>query len=87
MTLNWTAYQRANVVSVHLWGDILACFIGGPMAERWGARYALLVGILVSAILTMVTSTAAMHSYVAMLAVRFLLGFFTVSNFYSYIIY
>ncbi|KAG6443351.1 hypothetical protein O3G_MSEX002749 [Manduca sexta] len=77
VTLNWTAYERANVMSSHLWGDILACLIGGPIAERWGARYVVITGVLISAMLTMVTPVAAKQSYIAMLIVRLLLGFFS----------
>lgn len=76
-TLDWTPYQRANVLSSHLWGDILACLIGGPIAERWGARYVVFFGILVSAVLTMATPAAAKHSYISMLVVRFIHGFFS----------
>lgn len=49
-------------------------------AERWGPRYVVLVTSFVSAILTALSPLAAKLDYIALVVIRFFLGFAGVSQ-------
>ncbi|XP_075980378.1 sialin-like isoform X2 [Anticarsia gemmatalis] len=74
-SFNWSAKQQALILGSYFWCYPLTSLIGGMASERWGPRYVVLVTSLASAILTALSPLAAKLDYMALVVIRFLLGF------------
>ncbi|CAB3234050.1 unnamed protein product [Arctia plantaginis] len=74
-SFNWTAEQQALILGSYFWCYPLTSLAGGMAAERWGPRYVVLVTSFVSAILTALSPLAAKLDYIALVIIRFFLGF------------
>ncbi|CAH0725775.1 unnamed protein product, partial [Brenthis ino] len=74
-TFNWSANQQAMILGSYFWCYPITSLVGGMAAERWGPRYVVLITSLASAILTALSPLAARLDYVALVIVRFFLGF------------
>lgn len=51
----WTSKQQGLILSSFYWGYVLTHIPGGILAERYGGKYVLGLGILCTAILTFIT--------------------------------
>ncbi|XP_050666153.1 sialin-like [Leptidea sinapis] len=72
---NWSADQQANILGAYFWCYPITSLIGGMAAERWGPRYVVLISSLASGVLTALSPVAARMGNVALVIVRFWLGF------------
>lgn len=84
---NWTAEQQALIIGSYFWSYPVSSLIGGITAERFGPRKVVVITSALSGILTIVTPVAARTHYVALVILRFCLGFAGVSIHYPKICY
>eukprot|EP00897_Mesotaenium_endlicherianum_P009932 jgi/Mesen1/8968/ME000056S08380 len=70
----WGEGVAGIVQSSFLWGYLLTPIIGGALADRYGGKIVLAVGIGVWSTATLATPWAAGHSLGALLAVRVVMG-------------
>lgn len=52
---SWTSEQQGLILSSFYWGYVLTHIPGGMIAERYGGKYVLALGILCTALFTFVT--------------------------------
>ncbi|XP_077291691.1 sialin [Arctopsyche grandis] len=72
----WDAFQQNLLHGCFYWGYILTEIPGGRMAEVFGAKRVFGYSMLAASLLTLLTPAAAYISYVAVIVLRVLLGFF-----------
>lgn len=72
---NWNANQQALILGSYFWCYPVTSLVGGMAAEKWGPRYIVLVTSVASAILTALSPVAANWHYLALVIIRFFLGF------------
>eukprot|EP01130_Rhizamoeba_saxonica_P002319 TRINITY_DN12147_c0_g1_i1.p1 TRINITY_DN12147_c0_g1~~TRINITY_DN12147_c0_g1_i1.p1 ORF type:complete len:470 (-),score=34.64 TRINITY_DN12147_c0_g1_i1:66-1475(-) len=70
----WSEGTRGLILSCFFWGYIWNQIPGGYLAERYGAKYVLMTGILISSFLTMIIPFM-IHSVPLLLICRILVGF------------
>lgn len=75
-TFDWTSTQRGQVLGSFFYGYILTQIPGGLLAEKIGGRWVFGIGIVMTAVLTLLTPLAASVSVWLLVAVRSLEGFF-----------
>lgn len=74
-SFDWSKDQQATILGAYFWCYPVTSLLGGMAAERWGPRYVILVTSLTSAVLTVLSPAAARLDYIALVVVRFFLGF------------
>jgi MFS transporter, ACS family, solute carrier family 17 (sodium-dependent inorganic phosphate cotransporter), other len=71
----WTEAQQGLVLSAFFWGYVITHLPGGYLAERFGGKYTLSLGILSTAIFTLITPiTIEWGGLWALFVLRFLEG-------------
>uniref|UniRef100_A0AAR5QB79 Major facilitator superfamily (MFS) profile domain-containing protein n=1 Tax=Dendroctonus ponderosae TaxID=77166 RepID=A0AAR5QB79_DENPD len=73
----WTSKQQGLILSSFYWGYVITHIPGGMIAERFGGKYALGLGMLCTAIFTFITPFvvyATNGSWVSLVVVRILEG-------------
>lgn len=75
-TFDWTSAEQGQVLGSFFYGYILTQIPGGILAQRFGGRWVFGVGIVMTAILTLLTPLAANISVWFLVVVRILEGFF-----------
>ncbi|XP_034244522.1 sialin isoform X2 [Thrips palmi] len=71
----WDAHKQNLILGSFFWGYLMTELPGGRLAEVVGARKVLGVSMLVSSLLTLITPAAANLSYLALVALRAVIGF------------
>ncbi|XP_047535676.1 sialin-like [Vanessa atalanta] len=74
-SFNWSKDQQAMILGSYFWCYPITSLVGGMAAERWGPRYVILATSIMSALLTVISPAAARLNYIALVIVRFFLGF------------
>ncbi|XP_062531601.1 sialin isoform X2 [Bombyx mori] len=74
-SFDWTADQQALILGSYFWCYPLTSLAGGMAAERWGPRLVVFVTSLASAVLTALSPVASSWNYLALVVIRFFLGF------------
>ncbi|KAE8736719.1 hypothetical protein FOCC_FOCC017826, partial [Frankliniella occidentalis] len=77
----WDEHKQNLILGSFFWGYLMTELPGGRLAEVVGARRVLGVSMLLSSLLTLVTPVAANLSYLAIVALRAVIGFLL--NFFS----
>ena len=72
-------FQPGQVLSAFFYGYIITQIPGGLLAQRIGGRWVFGIGIVMTAVLTLLTQVAANFNIWVLVAVRALAGFFEVS--------
>ena len=81
-TFDWDEETQGLILSSFFWGYVITHIPGGILAEKFGGKYALGLGILSTAIFTLLTPLAATYGGAGwLIAVRFLEGLGEVSAF------
>ncbi len=70
----YDAAAQGLILSAFFWGYLWPQLVGGWMADRFGGRRVLAVGVAIWSLATFVTPAAAGISFAALIAVRVLLG-------------
>ena len=73
---NWDSEEQGVILSAFFYGYMLTQIPGGYLAEKYGGKWLFGVGILLTAVLTLLSPAAAYASKEWFIAVRFLEGFF-----------
>ncbi|PNF21048.1 hypothetical protein B7P43_G08414, partial [Cryptotermes secundus] len=72
---DWDEETQGLILSSFFWGYVITHLPGGMLAEKFGGKYALGLGILSTAIFTLLTPLAAIHGGAGwLIAVRFIEG-------------
>ncbi|XP_052126714.1 sialin [Frankliniella occidentalis] len=71
----WDEHKQNLILGSFFWGYLMTELPGGRLAEVVGARRVLGVSMLLSSLLTLVTPVAANLSYLAIVALRAVIGF------------
>lgn len=71
---DWDEATQGWILSAFYWGYVLTHIPGGLLAERFGGKQTLGLGILCTSLLTLLTPVAARHGSNWMIAVRFIIG-------------
>ena len=71
---NWDAEQQGIILGAFFYGYIITQIPGGYLAEKYGGKWLFGIGVLVTAILTLLTPVAANAGVSAFIAVRVLMG-------------
>lgn len=71
---DWDEKTQGLILSAFYWGYVITHIPGGLLAERFGGKQTLGLGILSTALLTLLTPLAARHGPNWMITVRFLEG-------------
>lgn len=74
----WDEYQQNFILGSFFWGYICTELPGGRLAEVVGGRRVFGYSMLAASVITLLTPVAANMSYVAVIILRVLLGFFLV---------
>ncbi|KAJ0174659.1 hypothetical protein K1T71_009767 [Dendrolimus kikuchii] len=74
-SFDWSADQQALILGSYFWCYPVTSLVGGMASERWGPRYVVLFTSIAGAILTALSPVAATWSYIALVVIRFFLGF------------
>lgn len=70
----WNEYEQGIVLGAFFYGYVLTQIPGGRLAERFGAKWLYGVGVLATALLTLLTPLAAKWSIYAFVVLRVLMG-------------
>ena len=71
---NWTRGEQGNILGSFFWGHVLTQIPGGILAQRYGPKWPLGLGILFTSLLTLLIPTAARMGIPYLMAVRVLQG-------------
>lgn len=77
---NWDSNDQGLVLAAFFYGYIVMQIPGGWLAERYGGKWPLGLGILCTSLLTLITPLAARYHIYALMAVRVLEGLGEVSQ-------
>lgn len=77
---DWDSKQQGFILSSFFYGYILTQFAGGWLAAKYGGRRIYGVGLVVTAILTILTPFAAKQNFYLLIFVRVLEGLFEVTS-------
>ena len=81
-TFEWDEYTQGLILSSFFWGYVVTHLPGGMLAEKFGGKYILGLGILSTAVFTLLTPLAATYGGAGwLIAVRILEGLGEVSAF------
>ncbi|XP_064480573.1 sialin-like isoform X2 [Ornithodoros turicata] len=72
--LEWDEYRQGIALGAFFYGYVLTQVPGGRLAERVGAKWLFGGGILVTALLTLLTPVAALSSFGAFVVLRVIMG-------------
>ncbi len=70
----WTTSQQGVILGAFFWGYVISQLPGGRMAEASGGKYVFGIGILITAIFSIVTPLAARAGFYLLILVRFIEG-------------
>jgi MFS family permease len=85
-TFDWDEQTQGLILSSFFWGYVITHLPGGMLAEKFGGKYALGLGILSTAIFTLLTPLAANYGGASwLIAVRFFEGLGEVSTFQCFL--
>ncbi|XP_012271666.1 putative inorganic phosphate cotransporter isoform X2 [Orussus abietinus] len=74
-TYDWDEYTQGIILSSFYWGYVLTHLPGGMLSERFGGKYSLGLGILSTALFTLITPLAVeWGDSTALIVVRILMG-------------
>eukprot|EP00095_Tigriopus_kingsejongensis_P002637 maker-scaffold441_size170131-snap-gene-0.28 protein:Tk02637 transcript:maker-scaffold441_size170131-snap-gene-0.28-mRNA-1 annotation:"hypothetical protein TcasGA2_TC006625" len=73
---NWDSRAQGNLLSAFYWGYVVFQVPGGRLSEKYGGKWVFSVGILGTALFTILTPWAANYSYASFMMVRILEGLF-----------
>ncbi|KAJ8681208.1 hypothetical protein QAD02_016995 [Eretmocerus hayati] len=74
-TFHWDEYTQGIILSSFYWGYVLTHIPGGLLAEKFGAKHVIGLGVLFTAILTLLTPAAThLGDAEALILIRFLMG-------------
>ncbi|XP_014223244.1 putative inorganic phosphate cotransporter [Trichogramma pretiosum] len=72
---NWDETLQGIILSSFYWGYVITHIPGGMMAEKFGGKYTLGIGILLTAVFTLLTPNAVTWGgHVALIIIRILMG-------------
>jgi MFS family permease len=77
---DWSKAMQGFILSSYFYGYILTQIPSGWLAIRYGPKIVLFIAILGASIATLLTPLAATFNVYALVAVRFLTGFFHVKK-------
>lgn len=77
----WSEEVQGVILSSFFWGYIITHVPGGFLAEKFGGKYVLGIGILWPALLTLLTPLVVNDDPTYLIILRFLEGFGEVINF------
>ena len=75
---NWTRGEQGNILGSLFWGHVVAQIPGGILAQRYGPKWPLGLGVFFNSLLTLLIPTAARMGIPYLMAVRVLQGLFGV---------
>lgn len=70
----WNEYEQGIILGAFFYGYVVTQIPGGRLAERVGAKWLYGVGVLVTALLTLLTPAAASWSIYAFITIRVMMG-------------
>ncbi|XP_015588670.1 putative inorganic phosphate cotransporter isoform X2 [Cephus cinctus] len=74
-TYDWDEYTQGIILSSFFWGYVITHLPGGILAEKFGGKYALSLGILSTAVFTLLTPLAVqLGDSTGLIVLRFLMG-------------
>ncbi|KAH6937103.1 hypothetical protein HPB50_025564 [Hyalomma asiaticum] len=73
-TFIWNEYEQGIILGAFFYGYVVTQIPGGRLAERVGAKWLYGVGVLVTALLTLLTPVAASWSIYAFVTLRVMMG-------------
>ncbi|XP_054720122.1 putative inorganic phosphate cotransporter [Uloborus diversus] len=71
---NWDSDTQGLILGSFFYGNIITQIPGGMAAEKWGAKWLFGIGVLVTAIFTLLTPLAARWNVYALIAARIMEG-------------
>ncbi|KAF5302591.1 hypothetical protein FQA39_LY10209 [Lamprigera yunnana] len=74
MRYEWDAKEQGYILASYFWGTIVTSIPGGFLAERFGPTKTVGIATALGAIITILTPLAATWGWIAVLALRILLG-------------
>lgn len=77
---DWSKKQEGLLLSAYFYGYIFPNLLGGYLAERFGGRKVIFIGLFSSAIITGLSPLAASDNFLFMFASRLVLGVMGVST-------
>jgi sugar phosphate permease len=76
----WNEAQKSAILSSFFWGYILLPIWFGNLAEKYGSKLILSVGMIASSVLTVTVPFSAQYGYITVCVFRFLQGIAQVIN-------
>lgn len=83
--LDWSGYQQSILLGSFFWGYTITPLPSGVLSDKFGGRRLVGYGFVICCVLEALTPVASASFWVSV-AVRFLIGFFSVSNYFSEIV-
>lgn len=77
---NWSKKEEGLLLSAYFYGYIFPNLLGGFLAERFGGRIVIFIGLFSSALITGLSPFAANDNFMFMFASRLILGVMGVST-------
>lgn len=77
---NWSKKEEGLLLSAYFYGYIFPNLLGGFLAERFGGRIVIFIGLFSSALITGLSPLAANDNFMFMFASRLVLGVMGVSS-------
>lgn len=77
---NWSKKEEGLLLSAYFYGYIFPNLLGGFLAERFGGRIVIFIGLFTSALITGLSPFAANDNFMFMFASRLVLGVMGVSS-------
>lgn len=72
---DWSTTEQGLILSSFYWGYVITHLPGGILAEKFGGKYSLGIGILSTAVFTLLTpAVARMGNWVYLCLLRVLVG-------------
>jgi len=75
-SIQWDKYMQNQILGSFFWGYVLTELPGGRLAEVIGAKRVFGGGMLAASLLTLLTPAACKLSYIAVIVLRSMMGFF-----------
>ena len=78
-TFNWDRKMQGHLLAAYFYGYVVTQLIGGIISDKIGGKLLLLLGLLLTSILTLLSPTIAVYGgFIAFFIVRLLEGMFSV---------